>query len=566
MSEKPVNYVDYDFETLLAQLQSRLALKSAWKDMYRSATGSMLIELFSAVGTLILYYIERRAEESYIGTAKNRSSLINLARLVGFTPQRRVSATGTLRVSLPSPATSMTFINSFLSDNPFICSTTNGTKYMVLIDKAIDVNQTYVDVTGVQGTLVDSDYTSTGIVNQEYNLKDTTIENTYIYVYVNNVLWTKVDSFIDSTNTSAHYTLRNELDDTVTIVFGDNVFGKSPSVGDVVTVKYLQSSGLSSNVYTTGSITTVDSTVYDATGTVLTVTVSNTTTFLGGDDAMSDEEIRTDAPKVFATGDRLVTKEDFKVVINAYPSVGDSNAWGENEETPPNYNMYNQVKLCVILQNWVLPDAAFEETLSDYLYDKSLMTVRYSYVDPVILYIVPTLYIRVTKGASISYVQSEIETVISDMFDLGTTAKLGTATREGDVTAAIEAIDGVAYSHLTLKIQKSLQQGFSSTYTWAEICDAVPLLPTGVEIYIDSTQIAVDDGSNGFTATASGYTVTGNVNYTTGAIGVNITPAPGAGTTTSVRYQQDQLGDIVPTKNQISKWLQNVYTTISYES
>ena len=82
MSTKPLNYTDYDYTTLVAALVNQLQAKNSWKDLYASATGSMLIELFAAVGTEVLYYIERRAQESYIGTAQNLSSVINLVRLL----------------------------------------------------------------------------------------------------------------------------------------------------------------------------------------------------------------------------------------------------------------------------------------------------------------------------------------------------------------------------------------------------------------------------------------------------------------------------------------------------
>ena len=94
-----LDYVNYDFDDLVVQLINRLSQGDAWKDTYRSATGEMLIELLAYVGNLVLYYIERRAEESYIATAKNRSSVVNLVKLLNYNPKRKVS-------SIPGPKTS----------------------------------------------------------------------------------------------------------------------------------------------------------------------------------------------------------------------------------------------------------------------------------------------------------------------------------------------------------------------------------------------------------------------------------------------------------------------------
>jgi hypothetical protein len=92
----PLDYANYDFDTLTQQLIDRLKANpdSPWKDTYRSSTGQMLIELYAYIANLVLYYIERRAEESYIETAQLKSSVVNLVRLVGYIPNRAVSATG----------------------------------------------------------------------------------------------------------------------------------------------------------------------------------------------------------------------------------------------------------------------------------------------------------------------------------------------------------------------------------------------------------------------------------------------------------------------------------------
>ena len=566
MATQPILYVNYDFDTLLTQLQQRLSLQGTWKDMYRSATGSMLTELFAAVGTLLLYYVERRAEESYILTAQNRSSIINLVRLLNYLPSRNVSSTGTLRFSLAAPATRIVFIPKYT-----LCKSTDYS-FLVSNDDTINVGQSYVDIAGIQGTKQVITYTASGSASPEYNIADTKVENSHIEVVVTpsgtslGVVWTPVSSFFNSTNISTHYVVRPELDDTITIIFGNNVFGMAPGLGDTITITYIQSDGAAGNVYSTAAITTLNSVIYDQDGAIQTVTVSNTTTFLGGANAETTEEIRQDAPAVFSTGDRAVTRADFNALINAYPQVADCNVWGEAEEPNPDYTHYNQVKIVVILDNWIAPDGNFETTLSNYLYTKSMMTVRYSYISPIILEVIPTLTVFCVTGASLSYVQAQIETAVSDQFILGSTTILGKSHREGDIITAIESVPGVDYCHMNMKIRKELTSTHNISYNWSETMDALTLLRTGVEIYIDSTRIAVDNGSGTFTDLSGPYTVSGVVNYTNGEVGVNISPAPPGTSNVYCRYRQDQAGDIVVSKQQICKWLENDYTSIGYSS
>jgi len=557
MSTEPLTYVNYEFDALVTQLEDRLKAQGAWKDTYRSATGQMLIELYAAIGNLVLFYVERRAEETYLLTAKNRSSVINLVRLLNYVPKRKVSSTGTLRFSLSALNAKQIFIPANTS-----CATDGGLLFLVQEDVVIMPGQLYVDATGIQGELISLNYTSTGVINQEYKINDTSVENTNVVVVVNGVTWTLVDSFIDSTAASTHYMVRPNLDDTITIVFGDNVFGKAPDASNTVAIEYIRSSGLTGNVYELDKIIQVNGTIYDEDGTSVSVAVSNTTVFLGGDAEQDTEEIRYEAPKVFSTGDRAVTKADFIAILEDYAGVANANAWGENEEGAPDYDMFNQVKLVVLLQNWELPDTAFQSVLSTYLYTKSLMTVRYSYVAPDILEIIPVMTIKATRGSTLSYIESLINTTLANQFTLGTTTRLGTSKRISDIIASIEAVAGVSYSHTTLKIRKQLVVDFVYPNVYGRIVTALPLATGTVEIWVDDTQVAVDNGAGGWTALVG--TVTGSVVYATGVIAALITPQPDIASVVTARYQQDESGDIVVTKNQICQLYETEYTSISY--
>jgi hypothetical protein len=566
MSTDKISFVDYDYDNLVSELQQLLAAQDAWKDMYKSSTGQMLLELFAAVGNLVLYYIERRAEEGYIATAQNYSSIVNLARLLNYIPSRNVSSTGTLTFTLDTAHTSLVLIPKWTSVS------SSSYSFVTTSDAVILVGSTTIDVTGIQGVLTTVSYISNGSTSQEYNIDSTQVEDTNVYVYVDNVLWTQVSSFISSTNISTEYVLRPELDGTITIVFGNGVFGQSPSLGSSVVVKYVKSDGTSSNVYSTGLITTINSTIYDSTGaTVNDINVTNSTTFLGGDDAETSEEIRANAPSVFATGDRAVTKSDFEALIHAYSGVGDCIVYGENDLTPPNYAMYNQVRITVILDDWILPSTTFENNLSTYLYEKSLITVRYSYVDPTIIYVVPCLTIKLVSSASITLVQNLVETAIQNQFVLGTTTTLGQSVYLSDIISVIEDISGVNHCHATLKLQQDLDQGYSSLYTYAATTNLLSVLTETIELWIDDTKIAIDDGAGNWTDLSSTYTITGGANYTTGLVGANISPAPVAGSSIYIRYQQDNsgestdsAGDLLLSQSQICRLEETVYDYIGY--
>ncbi|NIP56399.1 MAG: hypothetical protein GWN13_31645, partial [Phycisphaerae bacterium] len=118
-----LNYVNYDQDDLVAALIDLLKVTDAWKDTYESSTGQMLIEFHAAIGNLILYYVERRAEEMYISTARHKSSVLNLVKLINYTPRRRVSATGSLTFTIDIVQTKIVHIPKYTE-----CQTVDGYK------------------------------------------------------------------------------------------------------------------------------------------------------------------------------------------------------------------------------------------------------------------------------------------------------------------------------------------------------------------------------------------------------------------------------------------------------
>jgi hypothetical protein len=621
MPQQPLGYTNYDFNALTTSLEQRLAAapNSAWKDMYESGTGQMLIELFAAIGTLVLYYIERRAEESYIQTAQNISSVINLVRLIGYTPRRAVSSTGSLTFTIAAPHVNDITIPKYTS-----LSSTNGYNFLTANEVTFHYPSVTATIGGIQGILKTVSYTSAGGVNQTYNINDTAIENsnvsvliaanlsladatnmvnyfnlnelnaymlaisptTYnVYNYptkhpvtlvvkVNGIEWIQVNSFANSVNTSTHYILRTELNQSVTIVFGDGSFGKQPNTGDIITVTYIESAGIAGNVYSTGLITTINDTIKDTPDqNIVAVTVTNDTTFLGGDDAEGINDIKSHAPDVFATGQRAVTRNDFKAILKNYPGVADAIVFGENEYPNPDWTMMNQVNICAILQDWIAPDANFQTILTNYLYSQALITVRYSYLAPTIIDVVPTLKVKLVPGASETYVKSLIKTAMDTQFILGSTTLLGQAKYESDIVRVIEETIGVDHCHVILKVKKALALNYHSSYTYATAMELLPVKTGTVELWMidgitgDLIQLGVDNGAGGWTA-LDAYSLTGLVSYlstdpTPGLVGVNVSPALSVGSSVYIYYQQDQDGDLILSNQQICKNLPIVYTSIS---
>ena len=568
----PISYVNYDFDQIVQQLQNRLKSKESWRDIYRSSTGEMLIELLAYVLNLGMFYTERRAEESYILTAKNRSSIINLVQLLNYQPKRKTSATGNLTFSIALPLTNIVYIPKYTE-----CQSVSGIKYLVNENVAVEKGQTSVSVKCIQGELVRIDIASDGSVEQEYLVNDTFVENSAdasnptFRIIIDGVEWSKVDSFIASTNVSKHYRVINEPEGTVTVVFGDNINGLAPERESTITIQYIKSAGLDGNVTYADKITQINSTIYDESGSSVTVTVTNPGSFLGGDAEEDIEEIRYEAPRVFKTGQRAVNRNDFIAILENYPGVANVNVWGENEEIeisgdPADYEMLNKVKMCIILQEWELPDDTFKSTLSEFVYNKSMLTVKYEFITPVFLYVIPTLVVRVTSGYSMSQTQADIVEGVEKLFKLGSTTKLGTMMKYSEVISAIHDLSSVAYTNMILEIKKELSESDDSFIDYEAELEAVDILPESVRLFVDGSYITKDeddeDGTGSF-SDAGGYIISGDINYSTGVLTLNIDGDPSS---VFVRYQQNKNGNIEPTFRQICKLEETDITSIQMES
>jgi len=551
-----LNYCNYSFEDLVLQLQNRLKSKAAWLDIYRSSTGEMLIELLAYCLNLGMFYTERRAEESYLPTAQLLSSVKNLVSLLNYSPKRKTSSTGNLTFSIAASSDKIVYIPKYT-----VCKDAAGLGFLTNEYAAIEKGQTSVSVVTIQGELNRLEVTSNGSANQEYNINNTSVENSAttsnptLRVIVDGTEWTVVSSFINSLNTDQHYRIIDEMDDTVTIQFGDDVNGAVPESGSIIIMQYIASDGLDGNVTFADKITTVSSTIYDEDGTAVDVTVTNSGSFLGGDAAESIEEIRYEAPRVFKTGDRAVNRRDFISLLENYAGVANANVWGENEEAEAAgvsvvASMLNKVKMCILLQEWELPGTTFKATLSDYLYNKSMLTVKYEFVTPVILLVIPVLTVKVAEGHSMSQAQADLESVLTTKFVLGSTTKLGTIIKYSEILSAVHDLENVAYVTMVLEVKKALSSSYDSTYDWSEALDATDVKPETCRVFVDGTCTVtdVDNGDGTGTFTASG--ITGAINYTTGIISLDIAPAASA---VYVRYQQDENGNVIPSSQQICK-------------
>lgn len=84
MSKNFLNYTELTYDEIKQRIVSRLSEDSRFSNYKESQLYAMLLEIFTATTDFSNYYLERRAEESFPGTAQLRSSITELSKMLGY--------------------------------------------------------------------------------------------------------------------------------------------------------------------------------------------------------------------------------------------------------------------------------------------------------------------------------------------------------------------------------------------------------------------------------------------------------------------------------------------------
>ena len=61
---------------------------ASWQDYFKTGSGQTIIELIAGLGTQLFYFINIQRQENYLQTAMNRSSVIGIAQMLGYSAGR----------------------------------------------------------------------------------------------------------------------------------------------------------------------------------------------------------------------------------------------------------------------------------------------------------------------------------------------------------------------------------------------------------------------------------------------------------------------------------------------
>jgi len=341
------NQIDFSKEASLARLLNNLQEEPLFKKVSDSSVAASFLKAIAKENELNVQGIVIAGQEASWSSASNVTSLLAKAEVLSYVPHRKVGSIGRLLLSTgenfdqaniyPYPI-DIPFGTLFSSSN---LKFTNTESYVIPANH--EATNSPFEIPIVQGYPQVVNYVSP--VTEDYatiSIKGNSIEDRNIFVTVNGVPWTKVNSLRDSIAEADTIftvsTLPNELG--IDINFGNEVYGKRLNLNDEVRITYLITEGVQGNILSSDIITNVDDIIYDSQGNEVSLICTNSGAITGGKDYEDKESIRRNAPSFQQTKNSLTSKPDYENFLNSeeFPYLDKVVVWGASEINEDNNN------------------------------------------------------------------------------------------------------------------------------------------------------------------------------------------------------------------------------------
>lgn len=329
MSRKPTPNIDYtsrDYEAFRTLLISKLQEKMPeYTDISSTDAGIVILEALANGLDILSLYSDIIANDVILPTTQDRKLAVIMSKCLGYTPYNQTASEYPQVFVLEEARDEDTLIpkGTVVATEE---SSDLATLYFETLEDFVipsgslgnekDENNNYLHTVQVRhGTSVYQDVigSSTGAPLQTFVLNYTGVLVDSIDLYVNEgygpLLWKRVDSFLDTDETSRVYTVVVDEFDVCTIEFGNGVRGKIPEeFPNGIIADYRTGGGEVGNVGA-DIITVLDSTVP-----YVESTFNLEATTLGREKESLDS-IKENAPASYRTRDRIVALDDYSDLL-----------------------------------------------------------------------------------------------------------------------------------------------------------------------------------------------------------------------------------------------------------
>jgi hypothetical protein len=382
-----------DFDTIRLNLRNFIAGKPDFSDFdFEDSAIGTLIDLLAYNTYYNAFYANMAANEGFLDTAQIYDNVVSRAKMLGYLPTSSRGPTANVRVSFTTPANS-TFRTINIAKNTQFSATVNGVSYTFVTPQSYPITANssnrfngFIQIT--EGVPLTHRFLFSA-ANTAFVLPNANTDTSSITVSVttsgNTLTYAQASDLRTVNSTSRVFFIEPDRNKLYKISFGDNVLGKKPAFNSTVAVSYRVTNGTRANG--ANNFTAV-STVGGQSSFTLT-TVERAT---GGAEIESIESIRFNAPRLYETQNRAVTREDYKrIILRDNPDLSAVNVWGGEENDPP---IFGKVYACVKPKLGTLVSTNRKERIKQSIKPYNVQSIDLEIVDPTYLYVVPTLVVR----------------------------------------------------------------------------------------------------------------------------------------------------------------------------
>ena len=574
-----------DFDGIKDNLKTFLSQQNEFTDYDFEGSGmNVLLDVLAYNTHYLGYNANMLANEMFLDSADQRTSVVSLAKQVGYTPRSSSAAIATIDVVVNNASgASLT-----MSRGTKFTTTVDETNYSFVNNADVSISPVdgaykFSNLDVYEGTYLNYKYTAnTSDIDQRYIIPNDNVDTTTLTVKVQ-------ESISDSTtntyklatgitgidSTSKVYFLQEVENGRFEVYFGDGVLGQSIADGNIVILDYItcnrdEANGASSFTLS-GSI-----------GGFSNVTITTIGNAAGGDSPETIKSIKYNAPRDYTSQDRAVTADDYKVLVKSlYANAQSVQVYGGEDAATPDYGkVYISIKAKSGSNLTEVTKTSLVQSLKSY----AVASVTPVIIDPETTFIILETTFKYDSSSTTKDV-STIETNVLDAISLYNTDTLEDFTgmfRYSAVGKTIDEAESSILSNITkvkmyknitptlnsgIKYTLSFNNAFYNPHSGHNSTAGGIVSSTGFKINDDSSvneHFLDDDGIGNIrvyylNGTVRVYTSStfGTINYTTGELILtsahitSVSNVDGAASAIIRVTTTPDSNDVVPVRNQV---------------
>lgn len=465
-----------DFDAIKNNLKTFLAEKEEFADYNFEASGLSNILDVLAYNT---HYNGLTANfalnESFLGTAQLRSSIISLAEGIGYIPDSKTSSQAIIKMSVNLSGVSGRPANLQLGSGFKFNATVDTTEYVFQTQENLTASDNgeglyiFKDASGSDNIKVYEgvERVKTFLVNRKednavYIIPDTSIDidTAVIRVYesASSSVFATYTSLLKATTISENstlYILKESPNGFFELSFGNGTtLGKAPEAGSKVTVTYLAASGSASDTAKTFE----PQSQVQVSGSGYSVSVTTVSNAVGGGEKESLESIRKVAPFQYASQNRMVTAVDYSTLVlrNFSTLIKDIQSFGGEDALNPKFGT---VFMSILFNSDVdtTTIATTKESIVDLAEQLSVASFNIEFEDPIKTFVETQTFFQFNPNLttlSRNTIQDNVTDTIDTYFE-NNTGKFSQSFRRSNLLTLVDDVSpAILSSRSNIKIQR----------------------------------------------------------------------------------------------------------------